>query len=149
MGTLVLDEMPNNIEKINYLQVHMIIGFVLGLLTLIRIFVKKNHEPLEPLKVENKAQKKLIKFTHFALYSLILLIFASGITLSIMSGLGEIVSFGSSAPLPEDFGIYLSRNAHSIFAKVLFVFIAIHIVGVILYKLKTDSSISKRMWFGK
>ena len=46
MGTFVLDEMPNNIEKINYLQVHMIIGFVLGLLTLIRIFVKKNHEPL-------------------------------------------------------------------------------------------------------
>ena len=56
MGTFVLAEMPNNLEKINSLQVHMIIGFVVGLLTLIRIFVKKNHQALEPLKVENDAR---------------------------------------------------------------------------------------------
>ena len=149
MGTFVLAEMPNNLEKINSLQVHMIIGFVIGILTLIRIFVKKNHLPPEPLKVENEALKKLIKVTHFALYTLILLMVASGITLSILSGLGEIVFFGSSAPLPEDFSIYLPRKAHGIFAKVLFAFIGIHVVGVILYKFKTDSSISKRMWFGK
>jgi len=41
MGTFVLAEMPNNLEKINSLQVHMIIGFVIGILTLIRIFVKR------------------------------------------------------------------------------------------------------------
>ncbi len=149
MGTLVLAELPNNAEKINSLRVHMIIGFVIGLLTLIRIFVKKNHQPLEPLKVENEARKKLIRFIHMSLYTLLLLMVASGVSLSLISGLGEIVFFGSEAALPEDFGVFLPKTAHAIFAKVLFAFIGVHIVGVLLYKFKTDSSISKRMWFGK
>ena len=70
MGILVLAELPNNAEKIKSLRVHMLVGFVIGLLTLIRIFVKKKHEPLEPLKIDNPVRKKLIKsYPFFALYT--------------------------------------------------------------------------------
>ncbi|HIO11612.1 MAG TPA: cytochrome b [Deltaproteobacteria bacterium] len=149
MGILVLAELPNNAEKINSLRVHMLVGFVIGLLTLIRIFVKKKHEPLEPLKIDNPVRKKLIKVTHFSLYTLLLLMVSSGVSLSLISGVGEIAFFGSTAALPEDFEVFLPKTAHAIFAKVLFAFIGILIVGVLLYKFKTDSSISKRMCFGK
>ena len=41
----------------------------------------------------------------------------SGIATSMMSGLGEILFFGSESPLPEDFGIYLPMLVHKIAAK--------------------------------
>jgi len=38
---------------------------------------------------------------------------------------------------------------HSIVSKILMGLIVLHVAGVIVYKLKTDSAISDRMWFGK
>jgi cytochrome b561 len=147
-GTFVLSELPNGSEKIAALQKHLLIGFSIGLITIIRLIMKTKHKEIEPLNIKSKARKNLISFTHVALYTVIFLIVFSGVVTSIMSGLGEVLFFGSTTPLPDDFGIYLPMVAHRVLVKALVALVGIHVIGVFYYLIKTDSAISSRMWFG-
>ena len=146
-GSLVLSQMPNTLEKINSFRVHMILGIVITILTIIRIIVIARSKELEPLKV-NAFRAKLIKFNHIAIYVVLLLIGLSGILLAKGSGLGEIVFFGSEAELYNSFKDYGVGIVHGFLTKVLLFLIAMHIVGVFSYKIKTQESILNRMWFG-
>ncbi|MCP4295210.1 MAG: hypothetical protein GY786_06355 [Proteobacteria bacterium] len=92
---------------------------------------------------------KLLQLVHFSLYGVIFIVIASGMATSHLSGAGEVLFFGSSAPLPADFGIYWPNLIHRIFTKILVGLIFIHVAGVLYYKFTTDSSVSNRMWFGK
>lgn len=145
-GTFVLSEIPNTMEKINSFRVHMILGIVITVLTVIRITVIVKSKKLEPLKVSDFRQK-LITFNHIAIYVVLLLVGLSGILLARGSGLGEIVFFGSDAQLYESFKDYGVGIAHGFLTKVLLFLIVMHIVGVFSYKIKTNESILKRMWF--
>ena len=49
-GAFVLSEMTNTLEKINSSIVHMILGIVITLLTIVRIIVIIKSKQLEPLK---------------------------------------------------------------------------------------------------
>lgn len=146
-GSLVLSEMPNTLEKLNSFRVHMVLGIVITVLTIIRIVVIIKSKKLEPLKVSD-FREKLIKFNHIAIYVVLLLIGLSGILLAKGSGLGEIVFFGSNAELYDSFKDYGVGMAHGFLTKVLLFLIAMHIVGVFSYKFKTKESLLKRMWFG-
>jgi len=143
-GTFVLSEMPNTLEKINSFRVHMILGIVITLLTIVRIIVIAKSKQLEPLKV-NSFRAKLIKFNHVAIYIVLLLIGLSGVLLAKGSGLGEIVFFGLDAELYNSFKDYGAGIVHGFLTKLLLFLIAMHLVGVFSYKLKTKESILKRM----
>jgi len=145
-GTFVLSEMPNTLEKINSFRVHMILGIAIIFLTIVRIIVIIKSKQLEPLKV-NSFRAKLIKFNHIAIYVVLLLIGLSGILLARSSGLGEIVFFSSDAEFYNSFKDYSVGIVHGFLTKLLLFLIAMHLVGVFSYKLKTKESILKRMWF--
>lgn len=145
-GTFVLSEIPNTIEKLGSFKIHMILGIIILILTIIRIINIVKHPNLEALKVSS-FREKLIKFNHISIYIVLLLIGASGILLSKGSGLGEMVFFGADIELYNSFKDYSMGKVHAILTKILPFLIIMHIVGVLSYKFKTKDNILKRMWF--
>ena len=143
-GSLVLSEMPNNVDKISSFAIHMILGVVLLVLTFIRIwFILKSPE-LESLKISNFRQK-IIKINHLLIYVVILIMGVSGIVMAQFAGLGEIVFLGSNHAINLE-GL-TAALVHRVLAKVLMFLIVMHVLGVFSYVLKTKENILKRMWF--
>lgn len=147
-GTFVLSEIPNTIDKFGSFRIHMILGLIVLLLTIIRIINIAKHPKLEPLKVSS-FREKLIKFNHIAIYVVLILIGLSGMLLSKGSGLGEMIFFGADGEIYNSFKDYGMGVAHGVLTKVLLFLIVMHIVGVISYKIKTKENILSRMWFKK
>ncbi len=144
-GSLILSDMPNNVEKIGSYKIHMIVGLIIFILTFIRITFLLKSPKVEPLHV-NGIRAKLIKINHILIYVVVIAMTVSGIVLSQLSGLGEIVFFGVNKAIPnlEEFLPYFS---HVILSKVLMFLIVMHIVGVFSYMFKTKENILIRMWF--
>lgn len=143
-GSLVLSEMPNNVDKISSFAIHMISGVVLLVLTFVRIWFILRSPKVESLNVDGFRQK-LIKINHLLIYVVILLMGTSGIVMSQLSGLGEIVFFGANQAI--DLEDLIPALMHGVLAKVLMFLIVMHVLGVFSYMVKTKENILKRMWF--
>ena len=143
-GSLVLSEMPNNADKISSFAIHMGLGLFLLVLTLIRIWFIVKSPKVESLNVDSFRQK-LIKINHILIYVVVLVMGVSGIVMSQLSGLGEIVFFGVNQAIDLD-GL-APALVHKVLAKVLMFLIVMHVIGVFSYMVKTKENILKRMWF--
>ena len=143
-GSLVLSEMPNNIDKIDSFKIHMILGVVLLVLTFVRIWFILKSPKVEPLPIKGFRQK-LVKINHILIYVVIAIMGISGIVTAQLAGLGDIVFFGSTQAIQLD-GI-TSALVHEVLAKVLMFLIVMHVLGVLSYAIKTKENILKRMWF--
>ncbi len=143
-GSLILSEMPNNVDKINSFAIHMTVGIVLFVLTFVRIWFILKSPKVESLNVDGFRQK-LININHLLIYVVIILMGTSGIVTSQLSGLGEIVFLGANQAI--DLEGLTSALVHEVLAKVLMFLIITHILGVFSYMFKTKENILKRMWF--
>jgi len=144
-GTFILSEIPNTLEKLDNFKIHMILGLVILILTVIRFIVVKK-ENLEPLQMP-PLRAKIMKINHNLIYLVLMLVAISGIALAKGSGLGEIVFWGANLELYNSFKDFPMGIAHGILTKILIFLIVMHLVGVISYKLKTDSNVLKRICF--
>lgn len=150
MGGAILDHIPNDSpDKIEALQMHMIVGLsIFGLMILrlvTRLFTKK------PPHADsgNPLLNKLGVLAHYALYLLVFMMAASGIGTSLLAGLPDIIFGGSGTALPETFEQFLPRIAHGIIAKVLFVMIILHVLAALYHQFIRKDGLFGRMWFGK
>lgn len=145
-GTFILSEIPNTIEKISNFRVHMILGMVITILSVIRIINIIKSKKTDDLQM-SKFRLKLLKINHILIYIVVLAIGFSGILLAKSAGLGDIVFFGLNNELYESFKDYSVGKIHSFLTKVLVFLIVTHILGVLLYSIKNKINITKRMWF--
>lgn len=149
-GTFQLQEIPNDApEKIGALKGHMIFGITLLVLTLVRLAVKVSTSKPPKATTGNSFLDKLGVSVHHGFYLLIILMAGSGIGIAILAGLPDIVFGGSGAPLPKDFFEFPPRIGHAIIAKLLMLFVLLHIAGVIYHQFKLRDGLLSRMWFGK
>jgi cytochrome b561 len=146
-GTFILSEIPNNLDKLEAFKMHIIVGLTVTVLTLIRIVIVAKSEKLEELKV-GAFRAKLIKINHISIYVVLLLVSISGIVLTKGTGIGEMAIFGAVGEIYSSFKDFPMGIAHAILTKVLMFLIAMHIVGVFSYKIKTKENTVSRMWFG-
>ncbi|RXK03341.1 cytochrome b [Halarcobacter bivalviorum] len=145
-GTFVLSEIPNTLEKIGNFRIHMILGILISILSVIRIVnIIKSKKP-EDLQM-SKLRLKLMKINHVLIYVVVIAIGVSGILLAKSTGLGDIVFFGSNNEIYESFKDYSFGKIHGFLTKVLLFLIATHILGVVSYSIKNKINITKRMWF--
>jgi len=145
-GTFILSNMPNTIDKIDNFKMHMILGIVVTILSIIRIVnIYKSKKPQE-LKMSN-SRAKLMKLNHIAIYTVVIFIGISGIVFSQSVSLGEIVFFGKETELYQNFKDYTFGVIHGFLTKVLIFLIVTHIIGVLLYSVKNKVNVVKRMWF--
>jgi len=101
-GTFVLSNMPNTVEKLGSLKVHMILGMITTLLSLVRIWMIVKSPKPEALAM-SPWRAKLMKANHIAIYIVIIAIGMSGFILAQSASLGQIIFFGLQQELYGSF----------------------------------------------
>ncbi|MGB0847522.1 MAG: cytochrome b [Thiolinea sp.] len=150
MGSNVLSEIPNSDpEKLFSLRMHMSIGAIILVLTLIRLVVRLKSKKPPHADIGNALLNKLGVLAHYVLYLLVILMAASGIAISVLAGLPDIVFGGSGAALPTSFDAFPPRAMHGIIAKLLMLTIIAHVLAALYHQFVRKDSLLSRMWFGE
>ena len=149
MGTLALKSVPNSSpDKIAALQGHMVAGGLILLLTLIRLVVRLKTAHPAPATTGNALLDRLAPLTHWGLYGLVLLMAGSGVAMSVLAGLPQIV-FGGVGSLPANFDALPPRAVHGIVAKLLMLAIGLHIAAALYHQFVRHDGLLARMGLGK
>lgn len=147
-GTFMLAETPNSDPaKMNGLAIHMGIGIVILVLTLVRIVTRLRTETPAPIEGGNPLTEKLAHAAHGLLYLGVIVMAASGIAMSLAVDLGGIVFFDSGAPLPENFDDLAPRFVHGIVAKGLMALIVLHFLAAVYHQHVLKDGLMSRMSF--
>lgn len=150
MGGNVLVDIPNSDPaKIDALRGHMLFGLGILALTLVRLLTRLVTRRPAPAHTGNAIADRLSQPAHRLLYAFVLIMAFSGVATSLITGLGEIVFFGSSASLPASFEGIAPRAVHGLIAKVLMVLIVLHVLAALYHQLFVKDRLLARMWFGK
>lgn len=148
LGTFALDPLPNSSpDKIGALKGHMIVGVTILLLMLARLVVRLKTAHPVAASTGNALLDKLAPLAHWALYLLVFIMAASGISTALLAGLPEIV-FGGVGTLPADFKGLLPRAAHGIVAKLLMLTIALHVMAALYHQFVRRDGLLARMGYG-
>ena len=149
MGTFALKTVPNSSpDKIDALRGHMIAGGLILLLTLVRLAVRLKTAHPAPASTGYALLDRLAPATHWALYGLVLLMAGSGVAMSVLAGLPDIV-FGGVGSLPVNFDALPPRAVHGIVAKLLMLLIAMHIAAALYHQFVRRDGLLARMGFGR
>lgn len=149
MGSLVLEKLPNNDpEKIIALRGHMIAGALIALLMLARLVVRLRTAHPPALRTGIAWADRLAGPAHVLLYGLVFLMAASGIALSLTTGLPQVVFLDQGA-LPASFDGLTPRAVHGVASKLLLLAIALHIGAAVYHALVRHDGIMARMGLGR
>lgn len=133
--------------KTAVLRVHLPVAITVLILTVTRLvwWWRFDKKP-SPVAGVPAWQNITARWTHRAIYAVVLLLLASGIAMSVMSGLPDAL-FGT-APFPS-LADLAPRSGHGIGARVMLGLVLLH-AGAALYhhRLLKDQTL-KRMWFEK
>ncbi|GAB5448872.1 cytochrome b [Gymnodinialimonas sp.] len=129
------------------LTVHVPVAGIVLLITVFRLvwWWRFDAKPA-PLGNSPRWQEAAAVWTHRALYGLLLLLLASGIAMSVMSGLPDAL-FGG-APMPE-LAELPPRMGHGFGARVLVIAVALHSGAALFHHLVVKDATLRRMWFSR
>jgi len=147
-GFLSLPELPKSANNLAQFKSHMILGFIATILTIIRLIMLKKQPTLPPLNMSS-ARDILVKWNHRLIYIFLLITGFSGAATTKSANVGQVIIFGKDPSVYKGIGSITQTlsNIHTISATILLVLIAMHIVGVISYIIKSKENILKRVWF--
>lgn len=146
IGMVYLDT-PNTPEKIPYLQLHSIWGFVLFALMVVRLITRFTLKRPAPATTGNAFLDQVAKVTHFLLYFLVLGMLVSGLGMSVQANLMAV--FQGQAELPADFRVFPPRLGHGLTYSLLFIVILLHVGAALYHQFIRKDNLLARMWFGK
>lgn len=150
MGSNILSQIPNdNPEKLFALKLHMISGFIILGLMIVRLIVRIRTQKPPQADAGNEVLNKAGVAAHYLLYLLVFGMVGSGIATALIAGLPDIVFNNSGVALPENFDNILPRVFHGVIAKILFAMIFLHVLGALYHQFIRKDGLLSRMWFGK
>ncbi len=141
-------EVKMSLDQLLQFKMHIIIGIVATLLTVIRVLLAKGEKSkIEPLYSVG-FKKILANANHILIYITLFIVGISGVLTASSANIGEIAIFG------KDLSIYkitenteLFGEVHEFATTALIVLIVMHIVGVIGYRISTKKCAVDRMKF--
>lgn len=137
-----LQELPPE-EKMLLPHLHGLIGNVVLILTILRVYFRWKEPGPAPVKTYSKWKDKLIKYTHIALYIAITLVCVSGLSAAIIKNREfNFLLKGGSEKLYQIF-----LNIHSITSTILLVLIFYHALGVLQHIYVTRENVLNRITF--
>lgn len=149
MGGQVLAQTPNSDPaKLFSLRMHMSLGMVIGALMLIRLVTRMFTAKPPHADIGHPAVNKLGQAAHWVLYALVFGMVASGIGISLLAGLPDIVFGGSGAALPADFSAFPPRAAHGVISTLLGLTILGHVAAALYHQFVRRDGLFSRMSFG-
>lgn len=134
--------------KSDILLVHMVAGFVILLLMLVRLawWAFADNKPASPPN-DPAWQTASAKAVHYLFYIVVFGMVACGIGLVVLSGAGPILSGETSGPLPN-FQDYLPRAPHGLGARLLVLLILVHAGAALYHQFIKKDGLLWRMWYG-
>ena len=149
MGALVLDHMKNDApEKMQLLQMHVIGGISILVLTIIRLIVRIKTAKPAPVVTDNPKMDKVGSGVQHLLYLMSFLAALSGMALAMKSDLINVL-FKHVGTLPADFEGYAAHGVHALMAAGLILLTLVHVAGALKHQFVLKNNMLDRMKLGK
>ncbi len=134
--------------KFAIVKVHAPLGLIAGILLFARTYFAFTRERPEPDQNWSLPVKWGSKIIHILLYFLPLALVGTGIGTMVLSGLGEILQSGQTAPWP-DMSNVAPAAGHGLFAKLFLGSLILHIAGAIYHQFVVKDNLIARMMPGE
>lgn len=146
---ITMEHSPLNEKKFFLYKLHFSIGFIVFILTIIRIFALfKDPKPtsLYPVKSTRERFRKLV---YNGFYIVIIWMCVSGILSLSIEGILPAILSGLLSDLPEitKDGLHPIMLSHHIVAKFVFLLLIFHLGGFISHLIQKKENTLKRIWF--
>ena len=133
-------------EKMGLVKVHVILGNLIFLLTLVRIYYFFKSPRPKAVETGSKINNKLIHWIHNGFYILLVAISVSGIASIILGGYGEAFNSGDISSIKPHSEIP-PLKAHGFIALLIMVLLVFHVVGVVKHYIIKKENTLKRVWW--
>jgi len=140
-----LEEFEFNEANMDQYRKHAILGMLLLILTVVRIVIKRKNKNNIPAEITyySEAHKKLVTTILKLIYAFLIITPLTGFIMIFQTG-AMAADFGGPFPTGVHFNEIL-EVIHKASIFILVTSVVMHIVGVILYKIKTGENLIKRM----
>ncbi|MBD8066541.1 cytochrome b [Devosia sp. PTR5] len=144
-GQVMAGSAPERLGKI--LPIHVSLGLVVGLLTLVRIvwWLALDRRP-RPEATLGPVQRRLAGAVHGLLYLSLIVMVASGIAMLALTGALPVIFGGGVLP---DFEAVPPFAAHSLVSKLLLALAVGHIGAALYHQFIRRDRLIERMWPGR
>lgn len=145
---MIMHEMAEGATKENLYRVHLVIGLLVFATTLARLVWRYIDSTPDEIENTPKIQSLLTKIVHYGLYAFIIIASVSGMSFTILSGLGEQLFMANMVIWPNAHD-FTPATVHGIITKLLALFLIGHVVAAIYHQHVVKDGIMKRMSFKK
>ena len=142
---LIMHEMEVSADKLSLYRTHTIIGIVILLLTLFRVYLYFTHDCPPQIKTDSNFNDKLSGWIHNAFYFAILLMTFAGLAINATIGLINAYKSNDISQFSADINV-LPAEFHEILYFILAVLIVMHVTGVLRHIILKKENIIKRMF---
>lgn len=145
-ASINLPDLPKLGTELAPFKQHIILGLAALVLTIVRLIMLARQPELPALQMSS-SRATLVKWNHRLIYLFLFIVAFSGIATASSANIGDIVLFGKDASSYNPNSITeLAAKVHGASTTVLMILIAMHVLGVISYIIKTKDKIIKRVW---
>ena len=140
----IMADTPVNETKVLLLRMHVIVGFIVFLATLLRVYFFFSKKRPTKIDTGSTFHNKLIVLIENSFYIVLLLICISGIAGVLMAGLGGVIQSGDYKLFPTSMEVP-PFVVHKIGAIGLIILLLAHIGGVINHYINFKENTIKRI----
>ncbi|MEQ6124035.1 cytochrome b/b6 domain-containing protein [Pseudotenacibaculum sp. MALMAid0570] len=131
-------------EKMDLIKIHVILGSIVFVLTLIRSYLFFKSSRPEGIKTGSKINDKLAVWIHHAFYFLLIGISIAGIVTMMVGGYVDALQTGA-ADLIQSKEELMPLKAHGLLATIMILLLVLHVIGVAKHYLITKENTLKRI----
>ena len=138
-----LDESKNTAHKLSMFPVHFLVGDLILLLVLVRIYFRKKDGEPAPANA-NPMLNKIAAATHGLLNISLLCIAISGMATAAISGVIDAIRKGDPTLIPDfdKVGIF---SFHQLFIGIMVLLVAFHIVAALYHQFVVGDNLLRRI----
>ncbi len=131
-------------EKMGLITIHVILGIIVFVLTIIRTRSFFKHERPSNLETGSKFNNKLTVWIHNVFYIILFILSISGLAVMVLGGYAEALQ--SNAPeLIKNRSEITPMKVHGITSFIMMVLLVLHILGVLKHYIFTKENTLKRI----
>ena len=138
-----LDESKNAAQKISMFPIHFLIGDLVLLLVLLRIYFRKKDGEPAPAN-DNPLLNKIAAVTHVLLNLSLIAVAVSGIVTAVTSGVIEALKKGDPNLIP-DFGKVDAKEFHELFIGIMLLLVAFHVAAALYHQFVVKDQLLRRI----
>jgi len=146
---ITMEKSAHNLNKFSLYKIHFSLGFVVFLLTILRVIALIKDKRPEPLYSIKSFHQRFILFVHYGFYIAIIWMCISGISSLFLEGIMPSLLSGKFADLPEILsdGFHPIMLSHHLVAKMVFLLLIFHVVGYVIHLIRKRENTLRRIWF--